>query len=130
MAKKILKQVSLIRDFCRPEIDYSIQKSISYSQTLAYNTCPHQWALKYVKGLQEHKPSIHTVFGTAVHEVMQEWLTELYEGTVKKSNEMDFNTTSPLEKCKQSMLKRKKSMENTFLVLRSYLSFIMMVLKY
>jgi hypothetical protein len=46
--------------------------------------------LKYVKGLQEYKPSIHTVFGTAVHEVVQEWLTELYEGTVKKSNEMDF----------------------------------------
>ena len=90
MAKKILKQVRLIRDFCKPEIDYSIQKSISYSQTLAYNTCPHQWALKYVKGLQEYKPSIHTVFGTAVHEVMQEWLTELYDGTVKKSNEMDF----------------------------------------
>ena len=90
MAKKVLKQVSLVKNFCKPDIDYSFQKSISYSQTLSYNTCPHQWALKYVKGLQEYKPSIHTVFGTAVHEVMQEWLTELYEGTVKKSNEMDF----------------------------------------
>lgn len=91
MAKKVLKQVSLLRDFAKKEIDYSFQKSISYSQTLAYNTCPHQWALKYVKGLQEYKPSIHTVFGTAVHEVMQEWLTELYEGTVKRSNEMDLS---------------------------------------
>lgn len=90
MAKKILKQVSLIKNFCNPVIDYNISKSISYSQTLAYNTCPHQWALKYVKGLQEYKPSIHTVFGTAVHEVMQEWLTELYDGTVKKSTEMDL----------------------------------------
>lgn len=90
MAKKVLKQVSLIRDFTNPVIDYNISKSISYSQTLAYNTCPHQWALKYVKGLQEYKPSIHTVFGTSLHEVMQEWLTELYDGTVKKSNEMDF----------------------------------------
>lgn len=90
MAKKILKQVKSIREFIKPEIDYTYQKSISYSQTLSYNTCPHQWALKYVKGLQEYKPSIHTVFGTAVHEVMQEWLTELYDGTVKKSNEMDF----------------------------------------
>jgi RecB family exonuclease len=92
MAKKVLKQVSLLRNFNTPTIDYSTSKSISYSQTLSYNTCPHQWALKYVKGLQEYKPSIHTVFGTAVHEVMQEWLTELYEGTVKKSNEMDLNT--------------------------------------
>lgn len=90
MAKKVLKQVSLIKDFCKPNIDYSFQKSISYSQTLSYSTCPHQWALKYVKGLQEYKPSIHTVFGTALHEVVQEWLTCLYEETVKKANEMDL----------------------------------------
>jgi len=90
VAKKILKQVKLIRDYNTPSIDYTTSKSISYSQTLAYNTCPHQWALKYVKGLHEYKPSIHTVFGTAVHEVMQEWLTELYDGTVKKSTEMDL----------------------------------------
>jgi hypothetical protein len=90
MTKKVLKEVSLVKDFVTPTIDYTFQKSISYSQTLSYNTCPHQWALKYVKGLQEYRPSIHTVFGTALHEVMQEWLTELYEGTVKKSNEMDL----------------------------------------
>ena len=90
MAKKVNKNIQIIKEFCNPTIDYTYQKSISYSQTLSYNTCPHQWALKYVKGLQEYKPSIHTVFGTALHEVMQEWLTELYEGTVKKSNEMDL----------------------------------------
>ena len=90
MAKKVLKQVQLIQNFTNPIIDYDTQKSISYSQTLAYNTCPHQWALKYVKGLQEYRPSIHTVFGTALHEVVQEWLTELYEGTVKNSTEMDL----------------------------------------
>lgn len=90
MAKKISKHIQIIKEFCKPEIDYTYQKSISYSQTLAYNTCPHQWALKYVKGLQENKPSIHTVFGTALHEVVQEWLTCLYEETVKKSNEMDL----------------------------------------
>ena len=90
MAKKSPKEVALIKDHIVPLIDYTNQKSISYSQTLSYNTCPHQWALKYIKGLQEYKPSIHTVFGTAVHEVMQEWLTELYNGTVKKSNEMDL----------------------------------------
>lgn len=90
MKDKTLKQVRLIRDFTNPVIDYTSQKSISYSQTLAYNTCPHQWALKYVKGLQEYKPSIHTVFGTAFHETMQEWLTVLYEETIKKATEMDL----------------------------------------
>ena len=90
MKDKTLKQVRLIRDFTSPVIDYTSQKSISYSQTLAYNTCPHQWSLKYVKGLQEYKPSIHTVFGTAFHETMQEWLTVLYEETIKKATEMDL----------------------------------------
>ncbi len=90
MAKKQIKQVQLIKEATPVAIDYDTQKSISYSQTLSYNTCPHQWALSYVKGLQVYKPSIHTVFGTALHEVVQEWLTELYDGTVKKATEMDL----------------------------------------
>lgn len=91
MSKKLPKKIVEIRQFIKPELDYTFQKSISYSQTLAYNTCPHQWALSYVKNLQEYKPSIHTVFGTAFHETLQEWLTQLYEGTVKSAMEMDLD---------------------------------------
>ena len=91
MAKKNLKQLQIFRDYQPKVINYEIEKSISYSQTLAYNTCPHQWALSYIKKLQEYKPSIHTVFGTAFHETLQEWLTELYEGTVKKAMEKDLD---------------------------------------
>jgi hypothetical protein len=90
MAKKQIKQVQLIKEAIPTVIDYDTQKSISYSQTLSYNTCPHQWALSYVKGLQIYKPSIHTVFGTALHEVLQEWLTVLYDDSVKKATEMDL----------------------------------------
>lgn len=90
MAKKVLKQVKLIQDFVKPEIDYETQKSISYSQTLSYSTCPHQWSLHYIKGLQEYKPAIHTVFGTAFHETLQDWLTVLYQDTVKRAMEMDL----------------------------------------
>lgn len=92
MAKKTVKQVELIREHIISDIDYSFQKSISYSQTLSYNTCPHQWALRYVRGLQENRPSIHTVFGTALHETLQEWLTILYEETIKKATEIDLST--------------------------------------
>lgn len=91
MPKKIPSKIVEIRQFIKPELDYNCQKLISYSQTLAYNTCPHQWALSYVKNLQEYKPSIHTVFGTAFHETLQEWLTQLYEGTVKSAMEMDLD---------------------------------------
>lgn len=90
MTKKLIKEVELVKQFNYPTIDYTSQKSISYSQTLSYNTCPHQWALSYIKGLQIYKPSIHTVFGTSLHEVVQEWLTELYDGSVKKATEMDL----------------------------------------
>jgi len=90
MPKKILKQVKLVRDFTKIVIDYEVQKSISYSQTLSYSTCPHQWSLHYIKGLQEYKPSIHTVFGTAFHETLQDWMTVLYEDTVKKAMEIDL----------------------------------------
>lgn len=91
MAKKLNKNIQIIREFGKPSIDYTFQKSISYSQTLSYSTCPHQWALRYIKNLIEYKPSIHTVFGTALHEVIQEWLTCMFEDSVKKSNEMDLN---------------------------------------
>ena len=90
MAKKTLSQVELIKGHITPLIDYNTQKSISYSQTLSYSTCPHQWSLSYIKKLKVQKPSIHLIFGTALHEVMQAWLTELYDGMVKRSNEMDL----------------------------------------
>lgn len=93
MPKKTPKKIKEIKEFIKPEIDYKLQKSISYSQTLAYNTCPHQWALSYIKNLQEYKPSIHTVFGTAMHETIQHWLTLLYDHTVKQSNELDLADT-------------------------------------
>ena len=79
MSKKTLKQVSLIRDFCNPVIDYNISKSISYSQTLAYNTCPHQWALKYVKGLQEQVQILKELkdINEKIIQVKDEHITEL-----------------------------------------------------
>jgi hypothetical protein len=91
MAKKSVKQVDQIRNYIVQPIDYDYQKSISYSQLLNYTTCPHQWKLSYIDKLRISKPSIHLIFGTALHEVLQEWLTELYDGTVKKSNEMDLD---------------------------------------
>jgi hypothetical protein len=90
MPKKLPKQLTIFTKYQPTVIDYSVEKSISYSQTLMYNTCPHAWALSYVNGLQEYKPSIHTVFGTAFHETLQEWLTVLYQQTIKAANQMDL----------------------------------------
>jgi hypothetical protein len=88
MAKKLPKGVSLVRE---SKIKQSkSNKHISYSQLTSYVTCPKQWYLTYVKNLAPYKPSIHAVFGTAMHETIQTWLDLLYNDTVKKSNELDL----------------------------------------
>jgi hypothetical protein len=40
--------------------------------------CPKAWQLKYVDGHRLDDSSIHTVFGTSMHESIQEWLDVLY----------------------------------------------------
>ena len=62
---------------------------ISHSQFALYKKCPHHWKLKYIDKIKEPNPSIHTVFGTAMHRVIQEWIQILYLETVKKSDEYD-----------------------------------------
>lgn len=60
---------------------------ISYSQYSLWATCPQAWKLKYVDGHKVDDTSINTIFGTAIHEVIQEWLDTLYNKseTVAKS---------------------------------------------
>lgn len=53
-------------------------KKISYSQYTTWANCGHAWKLKYVDGHRFDDTSIHTIFGTAMHETIQEWLEILY----------------------------------------------------
>lgn len=64
---------------------------ISYSQFSKWANCPLDWKLKYVDGHRVDDTSIHTIFGTAMHEVIQEWLDTLYNKseTVAKSVYLD-----------------------------------------
>jgi len=66
-------------------------KKISYSQFAMYSTCPKHWELAYVKGLRTFSQSIHTIFGTAFHETLQNYLTVMFNESVKKANEIDIN---------------------------------------
>ena len=51
---------------------------VSYSQYTTWANCPHSWKLKYVDGHKFDDASINTVFGTAMHESIQNWLDTLY----------------------------------------------------
>ena len=91
MAKKLPKEVKVIQEYKARKVNYDIEKNISFSQLLLYNSCQYKWYLTYPKKLAPYKPSIHTVFGTALHETVQEWLDVLYNQTVKAANEMDLS---------------------------------------
>lgn len=99
MAKKVIKEVKVIKEFQPHKVNYSKEKSVSFSQFNAFHDCNLRWSLAWIEKLQVYQPSIHTVFGTAMHETIQEWLEVLYEKTVKDAMEMDLNSLL-LEKMK------------------------------
>ena len=89
MAKKpqILRE---IQNKELPKVNYAYQKTISYSQMSMYRSCPHKWALQYKEGLYDNTPSIHFTFGTSMHEVIQDWLTVLYEESGAKADQINL----------------------------------------
>lgn len=66
-------------------------KSISYSQYSVYKQCPYRWSLTYKQALYPFTGNVNSVFGTAFHETLQEYLRLLYTVSVKASDEMNFN---------------------------------------
>ena len=91
MAKKLPKAVTLVQEHKVEKYDRKENKNISFSQFLMYSNCAYQWYLAYPKKLAPYSPSIHTVFGTALHETIQEWLEVIYNQSVKQANEMDLS---------------------------------------
>lgn len=64
---------------------------VSYSQYTMYANCPKQWKLTYQDGHKDFDPSIHLVFGTAMHETIQGWLQVMYNDSVVEAEKMDLN---------------------------------------
>ena len=46
-----------------------------------FRGCPHRWKLQYKDKIKRFTSSIHTVFGTAIHEVIQNYLDVAYESS-------------------------------------------------
>ena len=91
MAKKKLSEIELkIKNYQPPEVNYSFQRSVSYSQFSMWSKCPHQWYLSYVEKKQPYQASIHTVFGTAFHEALQQYITVMYNESGAAADKMDL----------------------------------------
>ena len=111
MPKKLPKEVKLVLKHQPHQIDYRKEKNVSASQILMYDECPHKWKLSKIDKLQIYTPSVHTVFGTAMHEVIQEWLNVMYNSSVKESKEMNLREELKLKMREVYEKERKKTKE-------------------
>ena len=64
-------------------------KNVSYSQYNLWSQCPFRWKLLYIDGLREFTDSIHTMFGTSMHEVLQFYLHIMYTQSIKEADSID-----------------------------------------
>jgi hypothetical protein len=55
-----------------------------------YANCPHKWKLTYPDGNKEFDPSLHLVFGTAMHETLQSWLDTSIQQISKDATQIDL----------------------------------------
>ena len=90
-ARKKLSEVELkIKNYQKPEINHAFQRSVSYSQFSMWASCPHKWYLTYVENKQPYQASIHTVFGTAFHETIQDYITVMYNESGAAADRMNL----------------------------------------
>lgn len=66
-------------------------KRISYSQYSLWANCPLSWKLRYVDGHKLDDNSINLIFGTSMHEIIQEWLDVLYNKSEVMARTMYLN---------------------------------------
>lgn len=81
-------------------------RRISWSQFKTFQKCPKQWQLKYRDGYYIPSDSIHTIFGTALHEALQKYLQVLYHKSVKEAEKLDLEEIL-VQQMRQAYLKAK-----------------------
>ena len=91
---------------------------ISYSQLSMFSECPHKWKLNYIDKLKVSEPSIHLLFGTAMHEVIQKYLNVMYEYTAKRADQLNLERTLQEKMVEQFNIDKEK-MEDDFICLNS-----------
>lgn len=86
--KDILKEVKA--KFANlPIVEYGKHLSVSYSQYSTFKQCPHKWYRSYVTKEIVQPPAIHFTFGTTIHEILQHWITIVYQDSLKEANKLD-----------------------------------------
>ena len=82
---------------------------VSFSQYSMWSSCPHQYKLNYIDKLGESSSNIHTIFGIAMHETIQHYLSVMYGVSKKQADEINLDKLL-LEKMKDAFTKEKDSL--------------------
>ena len=109
---KVPSIVKRIQSYTPQEVNYAFQKNISYSQFSIFKECPHKWELLYKDGLQQYSSTIHTVFGTAMHEALQHYITIMFEQSAAEADRFDIEEYFE-ERFRETYLKEYKSNSST-----------------
>lgn len=88
-----MKATFVSKEFEQPKLTKPENSTyISYTQFSTYQKCPQRWKLKYADRIKKDEPSIHTVFGNAMHNIIQHYFQVMFLETVKKADSLDFRT--------------------------------------
>lgn len=91
MVKKKKPQiVKDIQGYKFPFINFSTQKIISHTQMTIFHNCPFRWGLQYRDKIKLPNASMDLVFGKAIHEVIQNYLTVFYNESHRAADEIDI----------------------------------------
>lgn len=74
----------------RNSIDYT-KNIVSYTQYSMYANCPLSWKLKYIDKLGDNIYNVHLCFGSAMHTVIQRYLQMMFDTTLQKLEDFDWN---------------------------------------
>ena len=66
-------------------------KSISHSQFTSYNECNLKWKLRYIDELSLSSGNIYTLFGSAMHTVIQEYLATMYNKSIVLADKLPLD---------------------------------------
>lgn len=88
------------------------KRYVSYSQYVMWAECPrkYQWLKLQKKYIDT---SIHLVFGSAMHEVIQHYLKTMYDITVKKADAINLGAMLKLQMKEHFLREDKRLLEHT-----------------
>jgi len=66
-------------------------KKVSFSQYQMWKVCPHKWKLTYIDKISGYKQSMAALFGTVMHEVLQEYVKTIYDKSIVEANQLELD---------------------------------------